>query len=309
MKILVTGANGFLGKELILALKEKNLKIISTDIVGNVDIVGDLSNKKFVDSLPLVDVVVNCAAVQYVTKNIPFFCRKKFFYKNNIESAKNLSEKYKDINIFVHIGTSMMYRQTGQNIYYTDSEMLADGIYSKSKLEAQKYINNINNQATVIPCIIGGQGREGLFKNFVGLIKKYSLVVYPGKGEHKIHMVHVKDVASLIFKIIETKSKGFFNAAAPEPLSIKEWVDNMQEEMNIKKVRHFKIPLLPIGLLSKLLFYRLLAREQLLMLKFSHVLDISKSLEIGWKPQFNNAQIAKDITKNLIKGEKKCLKN
>ena len=103
MKVLVTGANGFLGKEVVYILKNNFFDVISTDIVGNVDIVGDLSNKKFVDSLPLVDVVVNCAAVQYVTKNIPFFCRKKFFYKNNIESAKNLSEKYKDINIFVYV--------------------------------------------------------------------------------------------------------------------------------------------------------------------------------------------------------------
>ena len=35
MKVLVTGANGFLGKEVVYILKNNFFDVISTDIVGN----------------------------------------------------------------------------------------------------------------------------------------------------------------------------------------------------------------------------------------------------------------------------------
>ena len=40
------------------------------------------------------------------------------------------------------------------------------------------------------------------------------------------------------------------------------------------------------------------------MLKFSHVLDISKSLQIGWKPKYTNAEITREITKSIIEKDR-----
>lgn len=298
--ILITGADGFLAKYCIELLENK-YKIITTDKTGSVDIKGDLSNCKFINSLPITDIVINCAAVQYVSKDIPLFFRRKYFFKNNTLVSKNLFEKYKELQTkFIHIGTSMMYEQTGQDIYTTKSKMQGKGVYSESKLSSQHYIEQIKNQATVIPCIIGGKGREGLFTGFVNLIKKYSIVFYPGKGQHLIHMVHAKDVATLIEKIIKKNGIGFFNAASPEPLSIQNWVDEIANTVEKNKVAQIKLPLFPLKLISKILGYRLLAREQLLMLEHPHVLDITESLNIGWKPSFTNKEIVRDLTRGLL---------
>ena len=197
---------------------------------------------------------------------------------------------------FIHVGTSMMYQQTGQAFYTVKSNMGGEGVYSRSKMAAQTFINKLPNVATVIPCIIGGgEGREGLFTGFVNMMKKYGAVAFPGRGDHPIHMVHVEDVASLIVQIAKTGAVGFYNAAAPQPLSIRQWIDEIQVELGFPKITKISLPLTPVKFLSCLSGYRLLAREQLLMLGIPHVLSIEESLAIGWKPKFTNSRIVRDI--------------
>jgi len=304
MKVLITGAVGFLGTECASKFRSVGCEVITTDAVGTVDYLGDLADEIFVSTLPNVDVIVNCAAVQYVSKNIPVIFRQSYFEKNNVYAIKNLCERYfKSKSHLIHIGTSMMYKQTGSNSYDEASPMGGEGIYSYSKMKAQNYVNKYPNSATVIPCIIGGEGREGLFVNFVKMMRKYGIVCFPGKGQHKIQMVHVIDVASLVFQIAQTKASGFFNAAAPEPLSILGWVSEIKSELNIdKKIKIIKFPLFMIYLISKLLGYRFLAREQLLMLRMPHVLEIKKSLALGWVPKYSNVTIVRDIAKYLDSG-------
>lgn len=300
MRVLITGAAGFLGKECARLFRANAYEVITTDKLAGVDLQGDLSDANFTSSLPDADIIVNCAAVQYVSNDLPLFFRKAYFKKNNILTAKNLCERYKNTNAhLIHLGTSMMFRQTGQDLYSLQSEMGGEGVYSISKLQAQAYIDQFPGSATVIPCIIGGEGREGLFIGFVKMMKKFGFVLFPGQGRHKIHMVHVSDVAELILLIAKKRAAGLYNAAAPEPLSIRQWIEEIQDELKIKRVTPISIPLLPVTLISQLLGYRVLAREQLLMLKYPHVLDIKESLAIGWQPEFTNAKIARDIAAHI----------
>jgi len=302
MNVLILGAAGFLGKRCVAQFQAKNYEVMTSDNHGLVDFIGDLSSEDFAMTLPDADVIVNCAAVQYVSTDIPLIFRNDYFYKNNVLTAKNLYERYRNANSrFVHVGTSMMYRQDGSQIYSIQSAMSGDGVYSQSKMQAQFFINQLPNVATVIPCIIGGEGREGLFNNFVKMIKKKNSVIFPGKGNHQISMVHVDDVASLIMLLAEKSVGGFYNAAAPDPLSISNWIDEITAELEIGsgKVRKISLPLAPIQLLSAIFGYRLLAKEQLLMLKMPHVLSIKESLELGWRPAFTNANIVRDIARHI----------
>ena len=303
MRVLITGATGFLGTECVRQFREHAYEVITTDKSGTVDLSGDLADPAFTTSLPEVDVLVNCAAVQYVTKGVPFLFREQFFKNNNVQAARHLCDRYRNrATHFIHVGTSMMYRQTGQDQYDINCRMGGEGVYSRSKMAAQAFVDKLPGAATVVPCIIGGEGREGLFRGFVVMMKRFGFVVFPGRGAHKIHMVHVADVASLILRIAEVRAAGFYNAAAPEPLSIRQWIDEIKDELGIKRVIKLTVPLLPVKWLSWLLGYRLLAREQLLMLELTHVLSIQESLAIGWQPRFSNAKIARDIALHVARG-------
>lgn len=301
MKILITGADGFLGKECVNVFSRQGHEIITTDKKGKVDLLGDLSDWHFVSTLPDVDTLVHCAAVQYVSDDLPIFNRKQYFYKNNILATTQLCKRYNNTDThMVNVATSMMYVQDGSPSYGVTSKMLGDGVYSQSKYQAYNIVKQHNiKHATVIPCIIGGVGREGLFVGFIKMIQRWGCVVFPGKGEHKVHMVHVCDVAELISLIVQQKSTGIYNAAGPDPLSISEWVDQITATLgkrNILKIRVF-FPF--VKLISTLSRHRVIAKEQLLMLEMSHVLVTDTSAAIGWKPKYDNRKIITDICHHI----------
>ena len=299
MKILLTGAAGFLAHSCLKDLYARGHQVVTTDLRGQVDYLGDLADAGFCAQLPAVDAVVHTAAVQYVSYNLPLIKREEYFQRNNVQATRNLCSRYekdKDTH-FVNIGTSMMYDQNGSEVYSTDSAMNEQqGVYSRTKLAAQAFVDALpNRKVTIIPPIIGGIGREGLFRPFVTMVKRFGVVVVPGPGRHKISVVHVDDAASMIGNAVDRGITGLFNVAAPEPLSIVEWAEVIRDKLAVPRVRYVHLPLMPLWLVSWLTGYRVLAREQLLMLAQPHVLEIEESLATGWRPRFDSEQVVREI--------------
>lgn len=301
MKILVTGAAGFLGSRVVDLLSNMDYQIVTTDRLGQCDLVGDLANPAFTKLLPETDVIIHCAAVQYVTKNKPLFNWRSYFERNNVVATDNLLNRYRGTNVhLVHVGTSMQYHQNDSDFYSEDSYMSPQGVYSWSKLEAQKLVDSSGlKTATVIPCIIGGSGREGLFKGFVNSIDSFSVAVIPGKGNYPISIVHVDDVAILLVEVVVKGLEGYFNAAAPDALSIIEWAHIVQDALGKRRLYLIHLPLRPLRLVSKLLGYRLLANEQLVMLSMPHVINTRNVAELKHLKPKNSRTIIMDIVNHL----------
>jgi nucleoside-diphosphate-sugar epimerase len=303
MKTLVTGAAGFLGRECLRQLRAAGHDVLSTDRSGEVDFQGDLADSRFCATLPDADAVLHCAAVQYLSPDLPFFARKAYFRKNNAEATAKLARRYAGKGThFIFVGSSMMYQQNGAASYSPGSPMRAQGVYSASKLAAFEYVRRLSNRsAAVLPCIIAGPGRGGLFRPFARSIARFGAAVFPGEGKHPVHMVHVEDAASLAVRVLEGRAAGIFNAASPGPLSIDRWVDVIAAELGVRRARRIRLPLAPIRAASAATGYRLLAAEQLLMLRYPHVLDVAKGLALGWKPRWDNTAILRETVRALMK--------
>jgi nucleoside-diphosphate-sugar epimerase len=301
MNILVTGAAGFLAGECARQLGSLGHHVVTTDKRGTVDVTGDLSDEAFCQHLPDVDTVLHSAAVQYVSTDLPLLGRTAYFHRHNIVATRNLASRYAGSQThFVNVGTSMMYEQSGRDIYDVLSPTRGQGLYSASKIAAQSFVDRMPNPTScIIPCIIAGDGRAGLFKSLVTSMVKFRAVIYPGNGKHKIHVVHVQDVASLICTVIEKRATGRFNAASTGPLSLSEWVGEIADELRLDGVRTITFPLRPIEMISAAIRYRVLAQEQLLMLRFPHVLSIDEGLALGWTPQHTNAGIVRETARAL----------
>ncbi len=302
MKTLVTGGAGFLGRECIRQLRAAEHDTVSTDRTGAVDLRGDLSDPAFCATLPDAGAVIHCAAVQYLSPDLPLLAREAYFRKNNGEATAQLARRYAGTGThFTFVGSSMMYEQNGAASYAPQSPMRAQGVYSASKLAAFAHVKRLPNRtAAVLPCIIAGPGRGGLFRPFARSIARFGVAVFPGGGGHPVHMVHVEDAASLLVRVVERGAAGIFNAASPGPLSISQWVDVIAAELGVTRVRRIRLPLAPIRTISALTGYRLLAAEQLLMLRYPHVLDVAQSLALGWQPRWDNTEILRETVRALI---------
>jgi nucleoside-diphosphate-sugar epimerase len=296
MRILVTGASGFLGSECARQLRHAGHDVTTTDLRPGSDRLVDLSDEAAVERLPDVDTVVHCAAVQYVSPDLPWLARQAYFRRNNVIATRRLARRYASgATHFVNVGSSMMYEQTGAGRYDESSPCRPQGVYTASKIEAQRLVDALPNpSACVIPCIIAGPGRGGLFASIVGMMRKWGVAMWPGPGRHRIHVVHVTDAAAVIRHVVEQRATGRFNAASADPLSIVEWVDEMAAALDLATIRRITLPLGPIASAAAISRYRLLAREQILMLRFPHVLDTARSRALGWTPAYTNAAIMRE---------------
>ena len=301
MKVLVTGAAGFLARPLLVELRGKGHEVVTVDRAGAVDHRGDLADPSFTSALPDVDAVVHAAAVQYVSADLPRLRQQEFFQRNNIDATEQLVRRYSGkVRFFLNVGTSMMYDQTGLPVYLPTSPMSGQGVYSRSKLAAYRLIEGMDNPtATMVPCIIGGVGREGLFRGFVQSMTKRHLAIVPGTGDHLTQMVHVEDAAALLALILRREATGLYNAASPDPITINQWIDVIEETLGLSKVRrvHVPYPLIKAGAVATR--YRVIAAEQLLMLGQSHVLSIDSSLELGWQPRYDNRGVVAAIARYI----------
>jgi len=301
MSVLVTGAAGFLGTECVRELRAAGHTAITTDKHGTVDFQLDLADAVAARRLPDVDTVVHSAAVQYVSDDLPLVRRHAYFSRNNIEATRNLVRRYSDGRThFVNIGTSMMYEQNGRSVYRIDAPMRPQGLYTSSKIESQRIVDAMPNpSACVIPCIIAGGRRGGLFEPLVRTIARWGVAICPGRGEHPVHLVHVTDAARLITAVVTRQAVGRFNAASPEPQTLTDWMRDIAGELRVANMRIVRLPYSPIAALSAISAYRLLAREQILMLRYPHVLAIDESLALGWTPAYTNAEIVRETARAI----------
>lgn len=298
-RVLLVGAAGFLGQACAREFNSLDgFVIITTDKCGNVDYRGDLSDKSFVDSLPDADIVINCAAVQYINKQ-PWF-RRKWFNRNNVLTTRNIVDRYHSKRL-IHVSTSMVYDQSLAGPFTERSSLRSQGLYSESKLDAEKIVHRVKNHAIVVPCIIGGAGRGGLFVSFVKSISAFKSVFLVGNSNLRTSMVHVSDVAGLCKILVQSNFVGRFNAAADDALTISQWADLIGERLKSGCPHKIHISLPLASILAKLSSWRFLAREQISMLNHSHVLTCTRSKEIGWSPKFNSADIVRDICDGIMK--------
>lgn len=300
-RVLVTGGEGFLGTRVVDRLRAAGHSVVTADSKASATHVGDLADPEFTGSLPDVDVVIHAAAVQYVTPTIPLLRRRPWFERNNVVATRNLVDRYDGkIEFFVQVGTSMMYRQDGSQRYTKDSTLGGTGVYSESKSRSVQIAQGMSNPVGVmIPCIIGGPGREGLFRGFVGTINRWGFAVRPGSGSFPTHAVYVDDAAGLIATMVEKRATGFYNAGGLEPLTINDWIAIIQDELAVPTVRVIRVPYWLIRFGARLTGHRIIASEQKQMLGMPHVLDLSESLALGWTPTFTNEEIVRSIARYI----------
>lgn len=271
MRILLTGASGFLGNVVVDKLLEKGMDIVyfgrktneQLNEKGIKFIKGDLNDKNsLANSLKDIDVVIHLAAA---TDAID----EKTNYEVNVIGTENLVNACKKNKIKKIIFTSSVNAILKKNSYYGKSKKLAEKPIIESGLD---YV-------IFRPELIYGKGDQKVMKT-IEIIKSFPVIPILGNGKSKMQPIFAEDIAELITlaAIRPIKNKIYF-AGGSEAFSFNQYLDKICKEINIKKMK-FHIPyffvLILVKIMSKITANPPVRLEQLYGMNQNKNFNISK---------------------------------
>ena len=250
MKILLTGATGFVGRYLVEALLHSGHAITclvrdtrrAQNVLGNqVDLVEcDLTKRMTEDHSTLLsaDVAFHLAACV----SSP---RIQDFVNTNVKGTKNLVElltKSGQLKKIIYLSSISV---VGRNSIGSISEEVSChpfSIYGKTKLAAEKQISDLKRihpdiEVYIVRApIIYGNGQSELVTDFFRKIKRRNLTIV-GNGNNKRSMCYIKNLVQSLMLMLDKKLESLkpeiFNIADEETYRLKEIIAIGAQMMNV----------------------------------------------------------------------------
>ncbi len=254
--ILITGATGSLGMRLTEVLSKEDIKLIATGRNPtkktffeklNVEyFIGDLSDGDFVKEITKdVEIVIHCAAFTSP------FADWDLFEKSNIVSTQNIvnSCQLNEVRRLIHISTPSIYYdgKAKTNIKEGDSIPRARSFYAKSKWEAEKIVQTLENSAVEFiilrPRAIFGRYDSVLLPRMLKIMEKGFFPLF-NNGQALMDLTYVDNVVHAIKLSINAGSSCLglaFNITNDEPKKLKEITDMIIKIRKIEVV-YRKLP-------------------------------------------------------------------
>ncbi|MCD6458963.1 MAG: epimerase [Thermoprotei archaeon] len=246
MRILVTGAAGFIGSHITLEFFKRGYEVIAIDNFSRsnfynfkfvreqgIEIIkGDIRDAVFLEKLPRVDWIIHAAALINVEESVE---KPSLYYDINVRGTIILFKKFyeKGTRNFLYISSAAVY---GEPKYLpVDEKHPVDPIspYGASKASAEFFIKSFYhslsdfNYVIVRPFNVYGPGQSG---EYAGVIARFIERILQGKspiifgdGLQTRDFIHVDDVARAIITIVEkNRLNEVFNIATGVPRRIRD---------------------------------------------------------------------------------------
>lgn len=284
--ILVTGASGFLGKKIVDRARPLGVNTLGRT---NCDIEIDLSQNipHFQTNYSLV---VHCAGkAHFVPRSA---AEEEVFYKVNVEGTRNLLSGLEKIVLpenLVFISSVSVYGVETGELITEDAPLAASNAYGKSKIEAEKIVqdwgdkNNVTITIIRLPLVVGDNPPGNLKSMIMGIEKGYYFNVSGGRA--KKSMVLADDIAKLV---LVNKKGGTYNLTDGCHPSFYELSSLIA--VQLKKSRPINIPkffVFFIALVGDLLPKKIpINSKKLNQMTSDLTFDDSKARRLlGWKPK------------------------
>jgi nucleoside-diphosphate-sugar epimerase len=251
-KVIVTGANGFVGSNLVRALLAKNYDVTC--------LVRKTSNLESLRTLPVRFVFGDfksirslrsaCAGQEYLfhlaakTKEKS----KKRYFEANLDCTKNLLSAINGLNIkrLIFLSSQAAAGPTNNKIPKTEDEPENSvSHYGKSKLAAEEYIKK---NTKILWTIIRPASAFGPYdKDFLTYFKfvKKGLAPLAGLDTKFISLIYIEDLTDLIIKAAENPSADYqtFFACDGKIYSWQDFIESLEGVMQKRAIRiHIPMP-------------------------------------------------------------------
>ena len=299
MKVLVTGASGFVGGALMSALKLQGVNIVATGRTpieslteAFVMVPDGLASNAWNRALQACDVVIHLAGRAHILKELAEDPVQEF-QLSNVDLTKNLAEEAvrQGVKRFVFVSSIGVHgNQTLHGDKLTESSLLKPhNAYTQSKLNAELVLHEVVEQSTmelviIRPPLVYGAGVKANFKNMMYTVKR-GLPLPLGAIQNKRSFIYVGNLVSLIMCCIDhpAAANQTFLVSDGQDLSTTELLKRCAEALGLKS-RLLPIPQKLVEVCAILLGKRALAQRLCGNLQ----VDISKTRELlGWEPPFS----------------------
>ena len=206
--ILITGANGQLGKELQKLIPEyPQFRFFPTDI-DTLELCDKGAIKSFLEN-NRIEYIINCAAYTAVNKAEDEI---DLCYQINRDAVKNLAETAGGRAKIIHISTDYVFDGTSDRPIKETDKTNPQSVYGKSKLEGEQILLNIAPDSVIIRT-------SWLYSSFGNNFMK--TMIRLGKERDSLNVVndqtgtptYAADLAKAIIQIIlESEKRNFFQS-------------------------------------------------------------------------------------------------
>lgn len=208
MKVLVTGAKGQLGQDLIECLSKRGITYIGAGR-EEFDLTDEKQARAFIrQAAP--DAVIHCGAYTMVDKaeDEEELCRRV-----NAEGTKNIAGVCKEQNLkMLYLSTDYVFSGEGERPYEVHDATAPESVYGKTKLEGEKAVQSLLTDYFIvrISWVFGKNGN-----NFVKTMLRL------GEERDAVNVVedqigsptYTKDLAPLLCDMIMTEKYGIYHAS------------------------------------------------------------------------------------------------
>jgi len=228
MKILITGANGQLGRELANQCKEKKGIDLILATKSDLDITNIKEVYKFVNEMR-PNVIINCAALTAVDK-----CETEIdmAYRINAIGPKNLAIAANEIGAeIVQVSTDYVFAGNVNKSLTEFDPVDPQTVYGKTKLSGEELVKNHNPKHYIVRTAwLYGDGNN-FVKTMINLSKtnKTLKVVNDQRGTP----TSTVDLAKVIINLIDNKNYGVFHCTCKGECT---WYDFTKEIFRLKNI-------------------------------------------------------------------------
>lgn len=286
-RILITGAAGFLGRNLTYFLKERYQLVLADQDPErwtnfqlephdpNIKIeYADLNEDLFVYAalLDKVDVVIHCANRARID---PSWLEYQQYYQTNISDTQKFFQLCQEHNVkkFIYISSSSVYGNNGQEVQTEDGPLNPSSPYAVSKMAAEWALRVQSQKAWITELIIvrpftmygaymDYSDRALMIPRYMKALVDGNPLFLHGDGLQRRDFVHASDAVQAIELLIEKGQRDeIYNIGSGTSTGIKEIAD-------VVSMKQVKVP------------------DRMGQVR-STLADISKLQKLGYEPKVN----------------------
>ena len=300
MKVLITGATGLIGSQIVKDCIKSNIsvnflttskkKITKSEMVNGFywnpkNKIIDLDCFKGVDSI----IALSGSSISKLWTK----ANKRKIINSRVESLEFLKESIKEKNIpikrlvsasGVSLYPNSLEKEFSENETNSDDSFLAEVINRWEN--AAKSFKTIGVDVAIIRIGLVLSLQSGVLKETIKPMN-FGFGVIFGSGNQYQSWIHIEDISKLFIFVLEKKLKGIYNGVSPNFIKNSEFT-KIISSMHSKAIFNIKIPRI---------FFSIIFGEMHVLLFESHKISSRKIQDEGFSFKFDNL---KDAIENLI---------